>query len=98
MSGEKRSLAFQRQCVEHLIALAGDEHSTIVEGAKQAALTLGWFERREEMTRAVVALDEAEPGLASLFQAFPGARIAAIRDTIPQPEQQEELPDDYGIY
>ena len=89
------SLAFQRQCIEHLIALHPGEDSSFIDGAKKAALTLAWFERREEMTRAVVALDKAEPGLAALFEAFPGSRIAHVHDTTPQ---QEELPDDYGIY
>lgn len=82
---EKRSLSFQRQCVEHLIALHRDEDDSIIDGAKQAALTIGWIERREELIKMLEQLRKDNPELYNMFvyltRAFPGASIADIRST-----------------
>lgn len=82
---EKRSLSFQRMCIEHLIALHSDQDDTIIDGAKQAALTVGWIERREELIKMLEKLrtDNAELYNTFVFlsRAFPGATIADIRST-----------------
>ena len=82
---EKRSLSFQRQCVEHLIALHRDEDDSIIDGAKQAALTIGWIERREELIKMLEQLRKDNPELYNMFvyltRAFPGASISDIRAT-----------------
>ena len=88
---EKRSLSFQRQCVEHLIALHRDEDDSIIDGAKQAALTIGWIERREELIKMLEQLRKDNPELYNMFvyltRAFPGASIADIRSTDRMPEE-----------
>lgn len=73
------SLAMARQCVEHLIALHGRGDDTIVEGAKHAARTLAWLERRAELVKAIDALDKAAPELARLLLDAPGTQIADVR-------------------
>lgn len=80
------SLTNQRSCVEHLIALhrntlKGDVaiYDTVLEGAKAAALTLAWLERRAELVKAIAALDTAAPELARLLLDAPGATIADVR-------------------
>ena len=82
---EKRSLSYQRQCVEHLIALHSEEDDSIIDGAKQAALTVGWIERREELIKMLEQLRKDNPELYNMFvyltRAFPGASIADIRST-----------------
>jgi hypothetical protein len=80
---EKRSLAVQRACVEHLIALHPKEASSILDGARQAALTLAWLERHQELMRALDRLQRERPDLADLFRAFPGAEIADVRSMYP---------------
>lgn len=81
---EKRSLAFQRQSVEHLIALYGREDDTILDGAKQAALTLGWLERQGELLKMWDHLRRQRPDLYETMQgillAFPGATLEDVRD------------------
>lgn len=76
------SLANQRACVEHLIALhrRGVDDDTILDGAKQAALTLAWLERRAELVREIARLDQAAPELAQLLRDMPGATIADVRE------------------
>jgi hypothetical protein len=75
------SLANQRSCVEHLIALhrRSVDDDTILDGAKQAALTLAWLERRAELVKAIDALDKAAPELARLLLDAPGTQIADVR-------------------
>lgn len=81
---ERRSLAFMRQCVEHLIALHSDEDDTILDGAKQAALTIGWIERREDLIKMLETLRTDDPQLYDLFvhltSSFPGVQLSAVRD------------------
>lgn len=85
---ERRSLAFMRQCIEHLIALHSDEDDTILDGAKQAALTIGWIERREDLIKMIEALRTDDPHLYDMFVhitgAFPGAKLSAVRDIEPE--------------
>lgn len=76
----RRSLSFQRQCVEHFIALSRDADDTVTEGAKQACLTLAWFEKRQELVRELIRLETAAPELAELLRQFPGAQLSAIRE------------------
>lgn len=80
---EKRSLSFQRQSLEHLIALCPDAGDTILEGAKQAALTIGWIERHDEILRILDKLRRERPELfrtmVDLAATFPGAAISDIR-------------------
>jgi len=74
------SLSNQRRCVEHLIALhrRSVDDDTILDGAKQAALTLAWLERRAELVKAIDALDKAAPELAALLLDMP-MPIADVR-------------------
>lgn len=76
---EKRSLAFQRSCVEHLIALHSDADDSVIDGAKQAALSLAWFERHGELTKELVRLEKEAPHLAALLKEEPDARIVDVR-------------------
>lgn len=80
---EKLSLAMQRQCVEHLLALAESQASgmsaTVKEGCRQAALSLAWLERRQELMKSLDRLERERPDLVDLFNAFPGAQIADVR-------------------
>ena len=82
---EKLSLSFQRQCVEHLIALCHEENSTVVEGALQAALTLGWLERHGEALKMLEVLRRERPDLYATMRViaseFPGVKIDGIRET-----------------
>lgn len=91
---EPRSLAFMRQAVEHLIALHSDADDTIIDGAKQAALTIGWIERREDLIKMIEKLRVDNPGLYDTFvylsRTFPGMSIADIRAT-------EKLAEDMGL-
>ncbi len=75
------SLANQRACVEHLIALhrRSVDADTILDGAKKAALTLAWLERRAELVREIARLDEAEPELARMLLEMPAMKIADVR-------------------
>lgn len=79
-----RSLGYQRQCVEHLLALHYDIDSTIVEGAKQAALTIGWLERQAELLRMWDTLRKQRPDLFAIMSeianTFPGAMIEDVRE------------------
>lgn len=71
-----RSLSFQRQSVEHLIAHSARHVSEdIISAARQAALTLAWLETRQDLIRAIVDLDKRAPRLAGLLEAFPGSRL-----------------------
>lgn len=78
-----RSLSFQRQCIEHLLALHGNGDDTIVDGAKQAALTIGWLERQAELLKMFDALRRERPELframMNIAEVFPGARIEDVR-------------------
>lgn len=86
----RRSLAEQRQCVEHLIALAEKTaNPDVVAGARAAALTLAWFERRAELTRALADLAKRAPHLAAFFEMFPGATIADVRETAPVDDEND---------
>lgn len=77
---EKPSISFARQCVEHLIALAGNDAArSVTDGAKYAATVLAWLERRAELVRAVEDLDRRAPDLAKILLDFPGAKIADVR-------------------
>lgn len=73
----KSTLAEQREAVEQLIWAAGDGPNPPpqIALARDACRTLAWFERRQELTRALVDLDKRAPGLASLAEAFPGSSI-----------------------
>ena len=79
-----RSLSYQRQCIEHLLALHGNGDDTIVDGAKQAALTIGWLERQAELLRMWDALRKQRPDLFAIMSeianTFPGARIEDVRE------------------
>lgn len=81
---EKRSLSFQRQSIEHLIALCHEEGDTIIEGAMQAALTIGWIERHGEVVKMHETLRRERPELyaimKSIVEAFPGAKIDGIKE------------------
>ncbi len=82
----KRSLAYQRMAVEDLIARVGDDPDcTVIEAAKQAALTIAWIERREELIKMIEKLRKDNPDLYDLFveftTRFPGASLADIRAT-----------------
>lgn len=90
---EKRSLAFQRSCVEHLIALHRDESDSILEGAKQAALTLAWMEKRGELLRELVRLEREAPDLSALLREMPDARIVDVRQTRPAPIEFDQYED-----
>ena len=74
------SLSFQRQCLEHLIALGATQVSDdVLEGARRGVLTLAWVERRQELLRALVELDRRAPALADIFRQWPEARIEEVR-------------------
>ena len=80
-----RSLAFQRQCVEHLIHLHdGQPEDSILDGARQAALTLGWLERQGELLKMWDHLRRQRPDLYEIMQGilavFPGAKIEDVRE------------------
>lgn len=81
---EKRSLSFQRQSIDHLIALCPNESDTIIDGARQAALTIGWLERQGELLRMLDELRRQRPELFlvmnSIASEFPGARIEKIKE------------------
>ena len=80
MTAKPTSLSFQRQCIEHLIALAATQASEgVLEGARHGVLALAWVERRQELLRALDRLERERPDLAELFQAFPGAEIVDVR-------------------
>ena len=74
-----RTLSAQRQAIEHCLAalesLSKGEYEDHLAVARQGCLTLGWFERRQELVRRVADLDKAAPGLAALLETFPDARI-----------------------
>ncbi|MGL5736679.1 MAG: hypothetical protein ACRCYS_17585 [Beijerinckiaceae bacterium] len=79
-----RSLSMQRQCVEHLIALCDNSaDATVIEGAKQAALTIGWIERRGELLRMLETLRQERPELYvamnDIATTFPGVKISDVR-------------------
>ena len=80
----KYSIAQSRQAVEHLIAMAESNKwlypGSILDGAKQAALTLSWLERRAELMKALDRLERERPDLVDLFEAFPGSQIADVRE------------------
>lgn len=81
---ERRSLSFQRQCVEHAVSSLddGSDH-TIIDGLKQAALTIGWLERHGELLKMWDAMRRDNPELFIVMQqiatVFPGVRISEIR-------------------
>lgn len=78
---DPRSLAYQRQCVEHLIALCTAKRGMsgpVIEGAKQAALTIGWVEKRAELIKEVERLNKEAPELAEILKEFPGSKIARV--------------------
>lgn len=81
---DHKSLSFQRSTIEHLIALHNDEESTIISGAKQAALTIGWLERHGELLKMWDALRRDNPELFTVMHRiateFPGAKIHSIRE------------------
>lgn len=79
----KYSIARQRQAIEHLIALAGNEVIDLHEPARQGALVLAWLERRQELMRALDRLERERPDLIDLFREFPGAQIADVRPMFP---------------
>jgi len=80
---EKRSLSFQRQNIEHCLALleslAPGEHAENIALARQGCLSLRWFERRQELTRELVRLEKDCPELAFLLREIPGVQIDNIR-------------------
>ncbi|MFM7010622.1 MAG: hypothetical protein ACKO0Z_15055 [Betaproteobacteria bacterium] len=78
-----RSLSFQRSCIEHLIALhSKDVENTIIDGAKQAALTIGWIERQAEVLRMLDTLRKERPEIFGIMcevaRVFPGSQIADV--------------------
>lgn len=75
---EKRSLAWQRQAVEHLIAMCKSADETVIDAAKQACLSLAWFEKRADLTRELVRLDKEAPELASLLRQVPELRLDRV--------------------
>ena len=82
---EKRSLSFQREAVEIFIARGSFGMSEdIIEAAKQACLTIGYFERRQELLRMLIKLERDHPELAAsmraIADAFPGVEISDVRD------------------
>jgi len=46
---------------------------------QQAALTLGWLERKHELVREIARLDREAPHLSALLREFPGTRIDGVR-------------------
>jgi hypothetical protein len=82
---ERRSLALQRQCVEHAVSSLddGSDH-TVIDGLKQAALTIGWLERHGELLKMWDALRRDNPELFTVMHRiateFPGAKIHSIRE------------------
>lgn len=83
MTDQPRSLTFQRSCIEHLIALhSKDVENTIIQGAKQAALTIGWLERQAELLRMLDTLRKERPDLFAIMSEcaaqFPGSKIADV--------------------
>jgi hypothetical protein len=80
----KLSPAYQRQCVEHLLAYvesqASDMSATVREGCRQAVLSLAWIERRQELLRALDHLERQRPDLVDLFRVFPEATISDVRE------------------
>lgn len=81
---DKRSLTYQRGCVEHLLAYvesqASDMSATVREGCRQAVLSLAWMERRQELLKSLDRLERERPELADIFKAFPGSEIVGVRD------------------
>ena len=81
---EKYSIAQQRQAVEHLIALHGNEEpTTVISAAKQLVITAAWLERRAELMRALDRLERERPDLVDLFREFPGSQITDVRSMFP---------------
>lgn len=78
------SLAMQRQCVEHLLAFAesraGDMSASVIEGCRQAVLSLAWIERRQDLIKALDRMERHRPDLAEIFKEFPNAEIVDVRD------------------
>jgi len=94
----KPTLTEQREAVELLIniAIADGVVGDPVETAKQACLTLAWFERSSELIKMLRDLKGERPelfnALNDIANAFPGVRISDIRPTR-QPEREYD-PDD----
>jgi hypothetical protein len=89
---EKPSLALRRQSIEHLIAESGrDDADTIIIAAKEAALTLGFLERHQELSAMMARLEQQAPdvfgALSALAKSFPEARISGLRSTRFDPKQ-----------
>lgn len=76
----KCSIAMARQSIEHLIALHEKEGSlsTICEQARHGASILGWLDRRQDLVRAVAALEKEQPDIAEIFRTFPGHKDSGV--------------------
>lgn len=79
----KPSLSMQRLAVEHMIALVEhDVGDTIVDAAKQAALTIGYLERHAELTDMLKRLHSQSPdvfrALSAISKAFPEADLVRV--------------------
>lgn len=81
-----RSLEFQQSCVTHLIALCEKiADDTVLDGARQAAKSLAWLNKRANLTRELVRLERDRPDLAksfyAIFASFPQARVEDVRNS-----------------
>jgi hypothetical protein len=80
------SLSMQRQSIEHLLGVLesqgkrtkNDRWREMIETARYGCRTLAWIERREELIKKLVALEEAEPLLAEIVRAFPHATLREV--------------------
>jgi hypothetical protein len=79
----------QRQSIEHLLHILEEQQSRralkdkpryqqMIETARHGCRTLAWIERREELIRKIYALEAAEPLLAEILRAFPGAALREV--------------------
>jgi hypothetical protein len=82
------SLSMQRQSIEHLLGVLesqgkrtkSDRWQQMIETARHGCRSLAWFERREELIRKLIALEEAEPLLAEIVRAFPHATLREVTE------------------
>jgi hypothetical protein len=85
------SLSMQRQSIEHLLSVLesqgkrtkSDRWQQMIETARYGCRTLAWIERREDLIRKLVALEEAEPTLAEILRVFPHATLREFTECQP---------------
>lgn len=89
------SISMQRQSIEHCLALLESSPAKpspeVIANARRGCLTLAWFERRTEITRALAELERAAPGLAAMFQDYPGTKVTiSRRDYLASDDAEEQ--------